>query len=97
MGRAKWVPLPPVSRFELVLVVKAAIAASGRSDLTFELDPEDDDAVVESSWLLTVRTATDEVDFLVTRDGWDFLREDEHGYFEDLVEMPRLSEVFRGL
>uniref|UniRef100_UPI0031D3A2B8 hypothetical protein n=1 Tax=Saccharothrix mutabilis TaxID=33921 RepID=UPI0031D3A2B8 len=97
MGRAKRVPLPPVSRFELMLVVKAAIAASGRSDLTFELAPEDDDAAVESSWFLTVRTATDEVDFLVARDGWDFLREDEQGYFEDLVEMPQLSDVLREL
>jgi hypothetical protein len=32
----------PISRFELLLIVKAAIAASGRTDLTIELDPEDD-------------------------------------------------------
>lgn len=96
MRRAKPVPIPPVSRFELVLIVKAAIAASGRTDLTFQLDPEGD-AVVESFWLLTVRTAMGEVDFLVAWDGWDFLREDEMGYFEDLVEMPRLAAVFRDL
>jgi hypothetical protein len=90
-------PPPPVSRFELALIVKAAIAASGRNDLAFELDPEDDEAVVDSWWWLTIHTPADEVDFLVTRDGWLFTREDELGYFDDTVERPGLSDVLRDL
>ncbi|MFD1145731.1 hypothetical protein [Saccharothrix hoggarensis] len=70
---------------------------SGRTDLTFELDPEGEDAVVDTCWLLTIHTASDEVDVLVSSDGWSFACEDDDGYFEDTVERPRLSEVFREL
>jgi hypothetical protein len=51
---------------------------SDRTDITFELDPENDDAVTDPCWWLTIHTATDEVDFLVSPDGWYFAREDEH-------------------
>jgi hypothetical protein len=86
-----------VSRAELMQVVKDAIAASGRADLTFELDPAADYVDATTQWWLAVCTPSDEVDMLVTRDGMTFARENEHGYFDDVTEQSGLSEVLRKL
>lgn len=90
-------PIEDVSRFALLLTVKAAIAESGRTDLTFELDPEDDPPGGSVMWWVTVHTPSDEVEVMVSPDGWYFCRDDGSGYLEDITELPGLSEMLRTL